>query len=77
MNLFIKRNINKEDIGIVLFVSQKPDFRAPASSFIIHDRLGLSKNCLCFDINLACSGFIVALHTIHTLLENSDAVKHF
>ena len=75
VNLFKKKNINKEDIGIVLFVSQKPDFRAPASSYIIHDRLGLGKNCLCLDINLACSGFIVALHTIHTLLENSDANK--
>ena len=75
VNLFKKKNINKEDIGIVLFVSQKPDFRAPASSYIIHDRLGLGKTCLCLDINLACSGFIVALHTIHTLLENSDANK--
>lgn len=74
-NLFEKRNINKEEIGIVLFVSQKPDFRAPASSYIIHDRLGLSKNCLCFDINLACSGFIIALHSIHALLENSNAKK--
>lgn len=74
-NLFKKKNINKEEIGIVLFVSQKPDFRAPSSSYIIHNRLGLDKDCLCLDINLACSGFIVALHTIHTLLENSDAKK--
>lgn len=74
-NLFNEKKINKEEIGIVLFVSQKPDFRAPSSSYIIHKRLGLSKECLCMDLNLACSGFIVALHTIHTLLENSDAKK--
>lgn len=74
-NLFKKKNINKEEIGILLFVSQKPDFRSPSSSFIIHNRLGLSKDCLCMDINLACSGFIVALQTIHTLLQNSDAKK--
>ncbi len=74
-NLFKKKNINKEEIGVVLFVSQKPDFRAPSSSYIIHNRLGLGKECLCLDINLACSGFIVALHTIHTLLESSDAKK--
>ena len=73
--LFNKRAINKNDIGILLFVSQKPDFRAPASSFIIHNRLALNKNCMCFDINLACSGFLVALHTLHNLLENSDANK--
>lgn len=74
-NLLEKKQINTEDIGVLLFVSQKPDFRAPASSFLIHERLKLSKDCLCLDINLACSGFIVALHTIHTLLQNSDAQK--
>ena len=74
-NLLKTKKINKDEIGVILFISQKPDFRAPASSYIIHDRLGLGKNCLCLDINLACSGFIVALHTIHTLLDNSDAQK--
>ncbi|MFT7251308.1 MAG: 3-oxoacyl-[acyl-carrier-protein] synthase-3 [Flavobacterium sp.] len=74
-NLIKKKNINKEEIGILLFVSQKPDFRSPSSSFLIHDRLGLMKDCLCMDINLACSGFIVALQTLHTLLQNSDAKK--
>lgn len=75
INLIQEKKINKEEIGILVFISQKPDFRAPASSFLIHDRLGLSKDCLCLDINLACSGFIVALHTIHALLQNSDAQK--
>lgn len=74
-NLLEKQQISKEEIGILVFISQKPDFRAPASSFLIHERLGLSKDCLCLDINLACSGFIVALQTIHTLLKNSDAQK--
>jgi len=74
-NLINKKNIDKEEIGILLFVSQKPDFRSPSSSFLIHNRLGLNKSCLCMDINLACSGFIVALQTIHTLLKNSDAKK--
>src|SRR5690606_6342665 len=75
IRLIQEKKIKKEDLGILVFISQKPDFRAPASSFLIHDRLGLSKDCLCLDINLACSGFIVALHTIHTLLQNSDAQK--
>jgi 3-oxoacyl-[acyl-carrier-protein] synthase-3 len=74
-NLIKKKNIDLKEIGILLFVSQKPDFRSPSSSFLIHNRLGLAKNCLCMDLNLACSGFIVALQTIHSLLQNSDAKK--
>ncbi|WP_027124328.1 3-oxoacyl-ACP synthase III family protein [Gelidibacter mesophilus] len=75
LNLFQNTEIKKEEIGILVFISQKPDFRTPASSYLIHNRLELSKDCLCLDINLACSGFIVALHSIHTLLQNSDAQK--
>lgn len=74
-NLFEQKSIDKKEIGILVFISQKPDFRAPASSYIIHDRLGLSADCLCLDINLACSGFLVALHTTHALLQNSNANK--
>lgn len=74
-NLFEQKRINKDEIGILVFISQKPDFRSPASSFIIHERLGLSDDCLCLDINLACSGFIVALHTVYSLLKNADTQK--
>lgn len=74
-NLFEKKNINKEEVGILVFISQKPDFRAPTSAYILHERLDLPEDCLCLDINLACSGFLVALHTIHTLLKNSNSNK--
>jgi 3-oxoacyl-[acyl-carrier-protein] synthase-3 len=74
-NLFEQKSIDKNAIGILVFISQKPDFRAPASSYMIHKRLNLHKDCLCLDINLACSGFMVGLHTIHALLEKSDASK--
>lgn len=74
-NLFEQKNVAKQEVGILVFISQKPDFRSPVSAYILHQRLGLSPDCLCFDINLACSGFMVALHSIHTLLQNSDAQK--
>lgn len=74
-NLFEKKSINKDEIGILVFISQKPDFRAPVSSVLIHNRLQLNKDCLCLDMNLACSGFMVALQTIHALLQNSSASK--
>lgn len=59
--LFIDNNIDKSEIDILLFVSQTPDYRMPATSVVLQDRLGLSKSTAAFDINLGCSGFIYGL----------------
>ena len=73
VNLFSKSEISREEIGMVVFVSQKPDYRVPSTSFVLHKRLGLGKDCSCFDLNLACSGFIYGLQTVVSMLKNSDA----
>lgn len=67
--IFDSGRINKEDIGVLVFVSQKPDFRFPATAFVLQKRLGLSENVICQDINLACSGFIYGLQNALSLLE--------
>lgn len=54
-------DIDKSEIDLLLFVSQTPDFRMPATSIILQDRLGLSKSTAAFDINLGCSGFVYGL----------------
>ena len=35
---------NKEDIGLLLFVSQTTDYRLPATACVLQDKMGLSKN---------------------------------
>lgn len=66
------KNINKEEIGILIYVTQTPDYRIPATACVLHKRLGLSKNCIAYDINLGCSGYVFGLHTICSLLQSSD-----
>src|SRR6476620_4945398 len=39
-------NWNKEDIEILVFVSQTGDYTLPVTSTILQDRLGLSKKCI-------------------------------
>jgi len=71
--LIIKCNIDVSDIGILIFVTQKPDQRVPSTAFSLHQRLNLSKNCSCFDLNLACSGYIYGLQLIMSMLHNSSS----
>lgn len=61
--IFQDNNVSPESIDILLFMSQVPDYRIPATACIIQERLGLSKNCGAIDLSLGCSGYVYALST--------------
>jgi 3-oxoacyl-[acyl-carrier-protein] synthase-3 len=63
-----------EDIGLLIFVSQTPDYDLPASACVLHARLGLSKSCAAFDVNLGCSGYVYAWWMASQLMQ-SGAIK--
>lgn len=52
---------DRESIDALIFVSQTPDYRQPATAMSLQQRLGLPKSVLSFDVNLACSGFVYGL----------------
>lgn len=58
-------NIDKSSIDALIFVSQTSDYHQHATAPILQHRLGLSKNTLSFDINLACSGYVYGLSTAY------------
>lgn len=51
----------REKLDGVIFCTQSPDYVMPSNSFLLQRDLGLRKNILAFDYNLACSGFIYGL----------------
>lgn len=53
--------INRKEIDVLLFVSQTPDYRMPATAVTLQHRLGLPTSTAAFDINLGCSAFVYAL----------------
>lgn len=55
--------ISRDEIDVLLFMSQTADFRVPATAPILQHRLGLSQNCAAFDLSLGCSGYVYALST--------------
>lgn len=48
-------------IDALIFVSQTPDQRMPATACALHGRLGLPPHCQAFDVNLGCSGYVYGL----------------
>jgi len=61
--LFADNNIDRNSIDALIFLSQTPDYKIPATAPILQHRLDLPKTTLCFDMNLACSGYVYALST--------------
>lgn len=63
--LFADNKIDKSTVDALIFVSQTSDYHQPATAPILQHRLGLPKNTLSFDINLACSGYVYGLSTAY------------
>lgn len=56
-------NVPRDEIDVLLFMSQTADFRTPASAAILQHRLALPQSCAALDLSLACSGYVYALST--------------
>jgi 3-oxoacyl-[acyl-carrier-protein] synthase-3 len=68
-------NWEPHTVDVVLMVTQTPDYILPATSCSLHARLGLSKHCTCFDVNLGCSGYVVGLWLANSLLQSGAAKR--
>ena len=58
------------DVDIVVFVTQTPDYLMPSCSNIMHEKLGLKNECICYDINLGCSGYVYGLWNISSIMQD-------
>lgn len=65
--------IRPEEVGVLVYVSQMPDYMNPATACVLHKRLGLSMGCMALDIGLGCSGFVYGLNVAASLLNSSNS----
>ena len=66
---------DKKEIGLLIFLSQSPDYYLPATSVVLQNKLGLSTDCMAFDINLGCSGFVYALSVASAFISSGNIRK--
>lgn len=68
-------NIVRSEIDLLIFISQTPDYRMPATSILLQDRLGLEKTCIAFDINLGCAAFAYGLMVAYSMIQTGGIRK--
>lgn len=67
------KGIQPADVGVLVYVTQYPDYRVPSTACVLQTRLGLSKDCIAFDVNLGCSGFVYGLNIVASLMQSGNA----
>lgn len=73
--LFEKNIVKREEVDALIMVTQSPDYFMPATSNILHGKLGLKEDCICFDITQGCCGFLIGLIQAFMLLEQENIHK--
>ena len=73
--LIADNNIDRNEIDLLVFISQTPDYRMPATSILLQHRLGLKQSCIAFDINLGCAAFCYGLSVIYGIMQSGGIRK--
>ncbi|MFB3387301.1 3-oxoacyl-ACP synthase III family protein [Flavobacterium sp. LAR06] len=68
-------NWQKDEIEILVFVSQTADYILPVSAAILQNRLGFSTDCIAFDVPLGCSGYVYGISIIAGMMKAAGLKK--
>ncbi len=66
---------NRDEIEILILVTQTPNQPIPGSSMLLQEQLGLPKSCMAMDLNQGCAGYVYGLSTIMSLMSGSKLKK--
>ena len=69
------KNIDPAEIGALVFATHSPDYRRPATAFILQKRLGIPTEAAVFDISLACSSLVYGVQVVASMMNSSDINK--
>lgn len=67
------KEFDRSQIDLLIFVSQLPDYRIPATASVLHGKLGLPQTCATFDINQACSAYPYVLAIADSMIRAGAA----
>jgi 3-oxoacyl-[acyl-carrier-protein] synthase III len=63
-----KSNYNIEDIDLIIVASITGDQMTPSTANFVQKKLGITHDCMSFDINAACTGFVYGLEVASMML---------
>jgi 3-oxoacyl-[acyl-carrier-protein] synthase-3 len=70
-----RAKLSADQLDLILLSTDTPDQLSPSTASVVQHALG-AKNAACFDLNAACSGWVVALDTAAMHLRADLGKKH-
>ena len=67
--------VNADEIELILTATSSSDVIYPSAACIVQKRIG-AQNALAFDLNGACSGFVIAFNTAQAYIAQ-ESIKRF
>ncbi len=74
-HLLSKLKWEPSEIELLVFVSQTPDYKMPATSCVLQNRLGLPNSTMTIDISQGCSGYLYGLGVVGSILSMGTIKK--
>lgn len=74
-NLMKQKGLDPKEIKALVFGTHSPDYRRPASAFVIQKQLGIGTDAAVFDISLGCSSAVYGIQIVASMMVNSDIDK--
>jgi 3-oxoacyl-[acyl-carrier-protein] synthase III len=61
LNALEAANIKPQELGGIIVATTTPDLTFPSTAAILQAKLGIDTQCMAFDVQAVCSGFVYAL----------------
>ncbi|MDO5154431.1 MAG: ketoacyl-ACP synthase III [Eubacteriales bacterium] len=68
--LMKSKGLTGEDIDALIFVTQTADYCIPSTAFVLQKRLNIKTDCIVFDMNIGCSGFVNGIYILAGMIQS-------
>ena len=73
--LLDKLGWDRAGIGLLIVVTQTPDYPLPSTACILQNKLKLGTHVAAFDISLGCSGYVYGLSVAHAMMQSAGVAR--
>lgn len=71
-----KNNLTGQDIDLITFCSQFPEYSMPSQALIVHNHIEGKTNCVTFDLNANCLGMLRGLDIVNRYFNDKSGEIH-
>lgn len=69
-NLLERLGWERDSVNAICFVTETPDYINHPTGFVLHEKLGLSEDCIVLDLFHGCPGWVMGLISIGSMMQS-------